>query len=55
MIYNIVELEIKDSETIQNLGEIFRKLKNNPDLFTTGEEFDWLNFLCPESLYSSKF
>ena len=55
MIYNIVELEIKDSETIQNLGEIFRKLKNNPDLFTTSEEFDWLNFICPESGYISKF
>ena len=55
MIYNLLEIEIKNTETIQNLGEIFRKLKNNPDLCTTNEDFDWLNFLCPVSLYSSKF
>ena len=55
MIYNILEIEIKNTETIQNLGILFSQLKNNPDLCTTSEEFDWLNFLCPESDYISKF
>lgn len=55
MIYNLLEIEIKNTETIQNLGILFSQLKNNPDLYTTSEEFDWLNFLCPESGYRSKF
>lgn len=55
MIYNILEIEIKNTGTIQNLETLFCQLKSNPDLCTIGNEFNWLNLLCPASHYKSKF